>query len=995
MPPLSPAPVTRASREPARRAAYWRSLDERLEDAGFRAALARDHPQLASMLALDRRGFLRFMAASLALAGLGACSGPPPEEIVPYLRYPRRLAAGDPGFFATALVRDGYAVGVLAETNRGRPTRIEGNPDHPASLGATGIGEQAAVLDLWDPDRSQAVVRRNGEVATWDDCRADLALWMADAARDGGARLRVVTPVSTSPTLAAQMGVLLKKYPRARWHFCQAVGEDTIREGTRLAFGEPLAVRWRFDRARVILALDADFLTLAPGRLRYAREFAAARRVMAVPPAGGRVAMNRLYAIESTPSLTGSMADHRLPLAASRIEAVARQLAARLGVGAHGGTAGPLDAAWLDAVATDLETRHGASLVVAGVAQPACVHALVHAINAHLGNHGSTVVFTDPVEAAGARPVAELPELARELAAGAIDTLLLLDVNPACDAPADLALAAHIARAPHTLHLGLHRDETALRCAWHVPMAHALEAWSDARADDGSISLVQPVIAPLYDGRSPHEVLAAVLGSVEQSAHALVRAHWQERVAGDFDAFWTRALQDGVIAGSALPERHPRLRPGVVDAACSRTVAAADAAGLEVVFRPDATLWDGRQANNGWLQELPKPLTQLTWSNAAMISPALAAERGLADGDVVELAYRGRRIEAPVWILPGQAARSVTLPLGYGRSRAGRVGTGLGFDAGRLRSSAAPWFDSGLALRATGRHIELAATQQHFRVDGDDVVRRTTLAAFLADPGALGATDVLDGTLPSFYPETPRGNYTWGMAIDLNACIGCKACTIACQAENNIPVVGAAEVRRGREMHWIRVDRYYRGEPANPSCIDQPVPCMHCAHAPCELVCPVGATVHDSEGLNLQVYNRCIGTRFCSNNCPYKVRRFNFLQYTDTRDESLKGQRNPEVSVRRRGVMEKCTYCIQRIEAAHVDADREGRRIGDGAVVTACQAVCPTRAIVFGDMGDPASAVSRAKASPRNYAMLAGLGTRPRTSYLARLGNPHPGLGDS
>ncbi len=604
---------------------------------------------------------------------------------------------------------------------------------------------------------------------------------------------------------------------------------------------------------------------------------------------------------------------------------------------------------------------------------------------------------SDPVERVP-REGADLPHLVAAMRAGQVDLLVMLEVNPAYDAPADLGFADALKHVRHCVHLGLYADETAAVSEWHLPQAHALESWSDPRAFDGTVTIGQPLIAPLYDGRSAQEVMALLLGDEVQNGRDLIRRQWKQMD----DPTWTAALQSGLIANSALPSRAVSVRatpttpsPRIANQATSEPAQPHPSGApepLEVLFRGDPTIEDGRWANNAWLQELPKPLTQLTWDNAALISPALAREQHLSNGDMVELRLPGRSLRAPVWIAPGQAARSVTVHLGYGRRRAGGVGNGQGFDAYVLRSSAEPWQAAGLQIRPTGAHYELASTQHHFQMEGRDVLRVGTLSELRSDPHFATAHERFSERPPSLYPDYPPGEYAWGLSIDLNACIGCKACTIACQAENNIPTVGKDQVSRGREMHWIRVDRYYEGDQDNPHTHSQPVPCMMCEHAPCELVCPVDATVHDAEGLNVQVYNRCVGTRFCSNNCPYKVRRFNFLQYVKSSPDALLAQRNPEVTVRRRGVMEKCTYCIQRIEAAHIEADKQNRRIGDGEVLTACQAVCPTQAIVFGDIADARSQVARAKASTRNYTMLSELNTRPRTSYLARLRNPNPAL---
>ena len=1004
---------------------YWRSLEELADSEGFRRWLRQQNPRLGEALLMDRRGFLKLLGASLALAGLAACSHPPQNYIVPYVHKPIGQVDGLPRYFATVLTREGYAQGVLVEDHQGRPTKVEGNPAHPASLGGTDIFAQAAILQLWDPDRSRSI-RHRGITSTWDDFVAAALAMSARFAKSGGEGLHILTGPVTSPTLAAQLDTLAHRFPNSGWHVHRPGGGRNAYDGAQLAFGQPLSKRLHMDQARVIVALDADPLSDPAAGTRNGHDYAATRS-----PDRNHGAMSRLYAIEPTPSLTGLMADHRLPLAFPEVGGFALQLAGKIGVAVPAGAAPATgeQARWLDALGADLQAHRGASLILVGEAQPPWVHALGHAMNAALGNVGKTIDYSPPVETLPTND-GGLAGLVSAMRAGNVDTLLALEVNPVYDAPADLDFVGALKRVPHLLHLGLYLDETGEVAEWHVPQAHPLEAWSDARAFDGTASIAQPLIAPLYDGKSVHEVLAAFTGDELFEGYSLVRRRWQKTLPDDKS--WNDALQAGVVPGTALPAvqaaartdflAHPeapvpasstppssaRMR-GSSNFAVSaearthsrlrgndepRQQAAGNGNRLELLLRPDPTIGDGRWANNGWLQELPKPLTQLTWDNAALISPSLAAERKLKNGDMVELRSDGRKLEVSVWIVPGQAARTITLHLGYGRRSAGHVGDGRGFDAYVLQTSKTPGWIGDVELAATARYYPMASTQHHFNMEGRDLVREGTLAEFLHDPHFATAHDRYPPDPPSLYPDYPPGEYAWGMSIDLNACIGCKACTIACQAENNIPVVGKDQVRMGREMHWIRVDHYHVGGADNPRTVSQPVPCMMCEHAPCELVCPVGATVHDSEGLNLQVYNRCVGTRFCSNNCPYKVRRFNFLQYADKTTPQLKAMRNPEVSVRRRGVMEKCTYCIQRIETAHIQADKESRRIHDGEVLTACQAVCPTKAIRFGDISDKQSDVSKAKDSPRNYAMLNELGTRPRTTYLARLRNPNPALED-
>ncbi len=968
---------------------YWRSLEEVAATEEFAAFLAHEFPHQAAAWhdPVSRRRFLQLMGASLALAGLSACARQPEEHIVPYVRPPEEIVPGKPLFFATALPLGGIANGVLAESHMGRPTKIEGNPEHPASLGATDVFAQAAVLSLYDPDRSQ-VVSHAGRISTWSAFLTAISAPLETQRLKKGAGLRVLTETVTSPTLASQLDTLRTTFPLAGWHQYEPVTCDTARSGARLAFGEPVNTLYRFDKADVVLALEADFLSPGPGSLRYARDFTAKRQVRA-----GHTAMNRLYVIESTPSLTGAMADHRLPLRPSMMAAFAHAVARELGVFTEhevpGETPAPL-AQWARVVARDLQQHRQTSLVMVGEQQPPGVHALAHAMNHALGNVGSTVLYTAPVEAQPGEHMESLDALVKDMEAGKVDMLVMLGGNPVYTAPADFHFPERLSTVNLRLHLGLYEDETSALCHWHIPEAHALEAWSDARAYDGTVTIMQPLIAPLYGGKSAHELLVALLGQPERSGYTVVRDYWQSQHHGeDFERFWRTALHDGLLPDTALPPRQTP-SPSVPTAAAAMPSAAPQ--GLELIFRPDPTVWDGRFANNGWLQELPKPLTKLTWDNAALLSPTTAARLGLRNEEVVELHYQGRTVRAPVWIMPGHADDAVTIHLGYGRWRAGRVGTGTGFNAYALRTSNAPWFSSGLEIRTTGERYPLASTQHHHSMEGRHLVRSGTLEHFLAQPHFVH--DMVHTPPPelTLYPQHAYEGYAWGMAIDLNACIGCNACTIACQAENNIPIVGKTEVARGREMHWLRIDRYYKGTLDNPETYHQVVLCMHCENAPCEVVCPVGATVHSSEGLNDMVYNRCVGTRYCSNNCPYKVRRFNFLQYADYQTPSLQALRNPNVTVRTRGVMEKCTYCVQRINAARIEADKENRHIRDGEVVTACQAACPTGAIVFGDLNDPHSRVTRLKSDPLHYGLLAELDTRPRTTYLAQLRNPHPEL---
>ena len=971
---------------------YWRSLEEIARTKDFQEHLRREF-RVPIDSGVDRRELLTLMGASIALAGLTGCTRQPEEKILPYVRTPEQLAAGQPLFYATAHLYGGYARGILAETHNGRPTKIEGNELHPGSLGATDVFAQASILSLYDPDRSQTLTRL-GEIRPWSTLLADVKLVLEKQRPVRGAGVRILTPTVTSPTLAAQLADFLAAFPAAKWICWEPCGRENAAEGARLAFGAPVETRYAFEMADIVLSLDADFLGSGPAMPRYVHDFTSRRR--------DTTKFSRLYVVEPTPSLTGARADHRRPMRPDEILEFARAVAGEVRA-----AAAPVQTRtaevdpFVGAVVKDLVRHRGRSLVLAGDTEPPEVHALAHLANEILGNAGQTVFTSDPVAAGSLSGTPALVELAREIAAGDVGMLLVLGGNPVFSAPADLKLAEILERVPLRIRLGLYDDETSAHCHWHIPAAHPLEAWSDARAFDGTVTILQPLIAPLYEGKSVHEVLAALSEQPERSGHDIVKDFWKKQIAAaEFDRFWRRALHDGVVAGTAFPEKTVKVNQAALSALAPSPSAerpAPSAPSLVALFRPDPTIYDGEYANNGWLQELPKPLTKLTWDNAALVAASTAERLKLADQDVVTLTLDGRQIEAPVLVLPGQAEDCVTLHLGYGRPRGGRLSSGAGFDAYRLRSSAKPWAATGLQIAPTGRKKNLARTQIHHSMDTPvghrDIVRAGTAAGYAKDPEVFAKMgEEPPGPELTLYPKLPAGHYGWGLSIDLSTCVGCNACVVACQAENNIPIVGKAQVLVGREMHWIRVDNYYEGGLENPKSYHQPVTCMHCENAPCEVVCPVAATVHSAEGLNEMVYNRCVGTRYCSNNCPYKVRRFNFFLYQDFTTESLKLQRNPDVTVRSRGVMEKCSYCVQRINRARIEAERQNRPIRDGEIVTACQQACPAQAIVFGNVNDPESRVSKAKAEKRTYALLAQLGTRPRTTYLASLSNPNPEL---
>ncbi|WP_435018752.1 TAT-variant-translocated molybdopterin oxidoreductase [Tundrisphaera sp. TA3] len=1016
---------------------YWRSLEELAGTETFQQYLHREFPENATEWTdpVGRRKFLGLMGASLALAGVSGCAIRVPEKIVPWVKAPENVVPGRPQFYATAMTLGGLATGLLVESHAGRPTKIEGNPDHPASRGKTDIFAQAETLVLYDPDRSQ-VILNEGEVSTWDNFLAMLTTQVAVQRAKKGAGLRILTESVNSPSLAALIQEVLAAQPEARWHRYEPVGHGNSREGAKLAFGEAVDPVYHLDRADVILSLDSDFLACgSPGRANDEAAYAARR----TPKAG---AMNRLYVAEGAFTATGASADHRLPIRPTMIVDLALAIAKEAGVEGVADPAGLTEAQakWAGAVARDLKAHAKKGLVVVGEALPPYAHALGHAINQALGNIGpeGTIEFVPTVEAEPVDPVASLRELTKDIEAGKVELLLILGGNPAYSAPVDVGFeqdaedakngpdgltrfARAIQKVPISVHLGLHDDETSAVASWHVPAAHFLESWGDARGFDGTASVVQPLIAPLYGGRTSYEILAAMLGQFDRSPLAVVRDYWRKAGGlGETDLAWRTAVESGVIANSRFTPKAVTAKP-VGDFGPKPAPRGSD---FELMFRPDPTIWDGRYANNGWLQELPKPITKLVWDNAALIAPATAEKIGFKlgggpqgvdqaykiNGKLVTLKYQGHELTLPVFVVPGQAEGTVLVHLGYGRTRAGKVGTKVGFNANALRTADAPWGGMGASMAIAGGEYPLATTQMQRNIEGRDHVRVATLADFIADADvfedehAKHTKEHGPGSLveefnhaPTDKPHNPhdREGYAWGMTIDLNACTGCSTCVIACQAENNIPVIGKEQIMTGRNMQWMEVDTYFSGGLGDDTeAYFQPRTCMHCEKAPCELVCPVAATVHDAEGLNVMIYNRCVGTRYCGNNCPYKVRHFNFLQYADLETQSLKLLNNPDVTVRSRGVMEKCTYCIQRISGARIAAKERGphERIKDDELKTACQAACPSNAIVFGDLSNPDSQVSKIKRDQRNYAMLGELNTRPRTTYLGKIRNPNPEL---
>jgi len=1066
---------------------YWRSFSDLAETPDFQDFLHREFPQQASEWhdPVSRRNFLKLMGASVALAGVGAgCYKHPPEKIVPYVVPPEYHVQGKPLYFATAMPFNGYGQGLLVESYSFRPTKIEGNPKHPASLGGTTPISQASILNLYDPDRSQAVREAGRSSTKYSTFLTALNQFITDKGGPEKVRLRILTETVTSPSLIAHIGDVKKKFPQLVWHQYQPVNNDNANEGARLAFGRPLHAVHHFDQATRIVSLDCNFLQDDPGSVRFARDYINGRRirvaeaegghggaprrevaeakpVSAFKPVEGEASMNRLYVFESTATITGASADHRKGLRARDIGLFARALASKLGVAGVNSDLPALEkrfpdaAKWIDEIAKDLTDAKGTGLVLAGRTQPAAVHALAHAMNAAIGAVGKGVTYTEPLEQIpeSRTQTQSIRDLRDAMKGKQVDLLLILGGNPAYDTPADVNFATVLsefssegnARQTLAVHLSSHYDETSFLCRWHIPHSHYLESWGDVRAYDGTISIIQPLIAPLFPSQTPYDLLNALLADTTRSTYETLRDFWRPQVpqGQDFDGLWQTSLHNGFIEGTAAPAIAAPAIAANFAAGLGDVAGAAEPAGtFEMVFRPDPHLWDGRFANNAWLQELPKPLSKVVWDNAAYMSFNTAKKLNLDVSNqerpqLIELTPPGGSyaMRVPVCVQFGYPEDSITVHLGFGRERAGRVGgedgeTRAGFNAYKLRSSESPEFVSGLKVRVTNERMHLATTQDHQVIDDErrEIIKAGTLGGLKQEiAAAKGQGDehkVVHLSLYANYDYT-RG-HRWGMVIDQTACIGCNACVVACQAENNIPTVGKEQVEKSREMHWLRIDTYYgttvrevQHSLDNPDVYFQPMLCQHCEQAPCEVVCPVAATTHSNEGINEMTYNRCIGTRYCSNNCPYKVRRFNFLQFTDRDTQLLKLQRNPYVTVRNRGVMEKCTFCIQRINQTRIEEKKaivqldEAKENGDEVkskqlaslldelfvgLQTACQQACPTEAIVFGDLNridstGRQSEVARLRGMEGlDYTLLDELNTRPRLSYHAKLRNTNDAL---
>ena len=1002
---------------------YWRSLGDLKDSEEFKESVARPFPEELDDIAnsFSRRGFLKMMGASMALAGFAGCRRPV-ENIVPYVKQPEEIIPGIPNYYATTMPLGEEILGLLVESHEGRPTKIEGNRLHPSSLGKAGALHQASILSLYDPDRPHHIQHKNSTkelkdfVAAWQEKFSDLE-------KSNGAGIAVVSESFSSPSLTVMMNNLLAKFPKAAWVTYEPISNENIYDGISAATGKRYRPTYNFDQAQIIVSLDCDFLMTEMDSVANAHKFATGRRI-----ADRNGSMSRLYTVENSYSATGAMADHRLRMKSTEISEFASALMHKLeslGVKVRGLDGIPkveLSASaekWLSATAKDLRENTGKSLVVVGRRQPQQVHALVYALNAALGNIGTTVEYTEPKDLKSSDRNG-LADLAGKMNAGNINTLVILGGNPAYNAPIDLKFSTGLEKVGLSIHLSDYFNETSELTQWHIPKSHFLESWGDARSVDGTLSIIQPLIAPLYSSQTTLELLHLLTNGKEKSTYELVRDKWRELLGTiNFEKKWRQVLHDGVLRESKLTLQAPKINTTSLKKCFSDhpLTNGSKEGRYELAFMGSPAVYDGRFANNGWLQELPDQATKLVWDNAAIMSPNTAKSLGVdlqyydklnaESFEMVQLDHGGRTLEMPVFLLPGHADESISVYLGYGRRRCGQVGDGVGFDCYTLRTHNQPDIGVGVKVTKLNKRYNLSTTQHHQSMEGRPLIREAPLDDYKKGgdlkPHLTEIPKFNGKPMGSLWKEPKyEASPQWGMTIDLNACTGCNACIVACQSENNVPVVGKKQAGYGRQMHWIRLDRYFSGDEANPQMIQQPVPCMHCENAPCEQVCPVQATNHDKEGLNVMVYNRCIGTRYCSNNCPYKVRRFNFFNYTKYGPETrIRGKhtvdvqhmsQNPDVTVRSRGVMEKCTYCTQRINQAKIKSKVNEIPLKDGDVTPACEQTCPVSAITFGDITDKDSRVSINKKQERNYVLFQELNIKPRTSYLGKLRNVNPDL---
>ncbi|MCC5933603.1 MAG: TAT-variant-translocated molybdopterin oxidoreductase [Balneolales bacterium] len=990
---------------------YWRSLQDLSQNEAYKEYMSREFPEGAGELrdGYSRRNFLQIMGASVALAGLAACRKPV-QKLLPYHKQPEEIVAGIPLEYASSIPFQDHGTGVLVTTSEGRPIKIEGNKDHESSKGSTNIFQQASILDLYDVDRSR-FVRHNGERSDWLAFTEFCASHFADTSRG----IAFVSEASGSPSVNRLKSEIQARFPNAVWATYEPFGPANVLAGTQAAFGRKLRPVYHLDKADVVVSVDFDFMAIAPDMVRLNRDYADRRRVESTDDA-----MNRLYVIENDLSVTGSNADHRLRLKAGDIPAFVAALGNKLsetqsGLSAFSGVSNSFSQhLWVSVLAQELASNRGRAVLAAGEHHPVAVHAMVAAINAALGNTGQTVEYTQVPYHDNSYDPDALSRVADAIANGNVDTLVILGGNPVFNSPSDIDFEALMDRAGTSIHLSSHVDETSAKATWHINRSHYLEYWGDIADYRGQLSVIQPTIQPLFGSKCETEFLSAVLHGESRECYDIVRETWNSVFRSEFETNWEKTVHDGVYTGSRFNAASVSLVSGFTAMLQNMLEqhSVSNDGNIELVLKADRKLFDGRYANNGWLQELPDPITKITWDNVAAMSPATAEQLGVRERkfgeteyDLLNITANGTTFQMPAWILPGHADNSITISVGYGRKSLGKVADDIGHNAYIGFTTAGPVAATAVSVEVARRNYPVACTQNHHSMEGRPLAREATISEYKADPRIAADKVYVPGRREDGMPKNlfndqlfPSHQPQWGMAIDLNACTGCGVCTIACQAENNIPVIGKREVVRNREMHWIRIDRYFSGDQADPQVIHQPIPCMHCEQAPCEMVCPVAATTHSDDGLNQMTYNQCIGTRYCSNNCPFKVRRFNFFNYAknwleiDEDPDIIQMAMNPDVSVRFRGVMEKCTYCVQRINRAKIatkNATGNSIKPADGTVKTACQQACPTQAITFGDLTDDNSVISRTKRNDRNYVMLEEINIRPRTSYLAKLRNPN------
>ena len=989
---------------------YWKSLKNISSEEDYNRFLKQsDHNEDNG---LSRRNFLSLIAASVALAGLEGCKKPV-QKIIPYVEAEIGTIPGIPKYYASTIPWKNNALGVVIENHDERPVKVEGNDKHPATLGKSNAFSQASTIEMYDPDRARGV-RHNGKKVDW----SEYLKFAKDINKGDGKGLAVLMQESSSPTIKSIQNDFKKKFPSASWISYESVNNENLYTGIEKAFSKKLQPVYRLENAQIIVSLGSDFLGVDDNNIYNTRKFAQNRDIV-----DENSTMNRLYVAESSITSTGSSADHRLNIPQHEMENILAELSfelRQLGLSVDANKIKSSNNIWIKAAAEDLMSNRGQSIILGGSQLSPEFHQLIALLN----NQLNAPVDYYPLNLSQVSSLNDFQSLCDDIKNNKIKNLIILGANPVYDSPADFNFEDLLIKVPNSVHLTNILDETSKLCSWNIAMTHYFECWGDAMSYDGFASIVQPQIMPLFDSKSAIQVLTPMVYSKELSSYDTVKNVWKSDIikSGNFERKWEKVLHDGLYDIPIIKKEKVKSSAKASTKQLNNTIKLDDNK-FEIVFNASSSVYDGRFANNGWLQEIPKPVTSLTWDNAALVSLKVAKRFNIKNGQMIEIKVDNNSIKLPAWITPGQNQKSISLELGYGRTFEGRLGNGVGFNVYPLRMSNNPSYSLNASISVLDETYPLASTQDHHGLEEDkyaapgfdklannevqsripELVKQSTLDYYKENPDWVQKK--VEEHKPdkkrswaehSMYNPEPEYDYSkgpqWGMSIDLTSCTSCNACSIACQSENNIPVVGKQQVMNGREMHWIRIDNYFAGDPDNPEMSTQSVACVHCELAPCETVCPVAATTHSSDGVNQMTYNRCLGTRYCANNCPYKVRKFNFYNYTRDLPEVVQMAMNPDVSIRFRGVMEKCTYCYQRVSAARISAENENREMQDGDFQVACQQSCPADAIKFGDINDPNSAVSKAKRRNRDYALLAHLGTAPRTTYLAKIRNQNPKL---